>query len=146
MQMQADGEISSGAVLADFYAFAPTFTGGVFVAAGDVNGDGRADIITGAGPGGGPEVKVYSPLTGALVSDFFAYAPTFGGGARVAAADVNGDGRADIITGAGPGGGAQVNVVDGTRLGQVQANGEAAALLDDFFAFAPGFAGGVFVG
>ena len=35
--------------VASFYAFAPAFTGGVSVAAGDVTGDGIADIITAAG-------------------------------------------------------------------------------------------------
>jgi photosystem II stability/assembly factor-like uncharacterized protein len=33
--------------MADFFALDPGFTGGVFVAAGDVNGDGRDDIIVG---------------------------------------------------------------------------------------------------
>ena len=36
------------------------------------------------------------------IAGFHAYDQIFGGGVRVAAADVNGDGMADIITGAGP--------------------------------------------
>src|SRR5262249_8976968 len=37
----------------DFMAYDPRFSGGVYVAVGDFNGDGIDDIITGAGAGGG---------------------------------------------------------------------------------------------
>jgi hypothetical protein len=61
---------------------------------------------------------------------------------------MNGGLTADIITGAGPEGGPHVKVVDGTQLGNVQANNEIAdaALLDSFYAFSAAFTGGVLVG
>jgi hypothetical protein len=56
---------------------------------------------------------------------------------RVAAlADINGDGKAEVITDAGPGGGPHVQVFYGANL----------AVLDSFFAYSPNFADGVFVG
>ena len=62
-------------MLTSFYAFAPSFTGGVTVALGDVNGAGKLDVIAGAGPGGGPQVIVVDgtkfstiPSTGILPS------------------------------------------------------------------------------
>jgi hypothetical protein len=126
-----------------FFAYDPSFTGGVFVAAADVNGDGRADLITSVGPGGGPHVRVFDGATGAPLAErlgsFFAYDPSFTGGVFVAAADVNGDGRADIITSVGPGGGPHIKVFDG-------ATGITLATpLGTFFAYSPGFTGGVFV-
>ena len=102
--------------LGGFFAYDPAFPGGVNVAAGDVNGDGLADIITGAGPGGGPHVRIWSGADFSELFGFFAYDPAFPGGVNVAAGDVNGDGLADIITGAGPGGGPHVRIFERSGL------------------------------
>jgi FG-GAP repeat len=99
-------------VIFSFFAYDPTFFGGVTVAAGDVNGDNRADIITGAGPGGGPHVKAFSGADLSLLSNFFAYGAGFRGGVFVGAGDVNGDAKADILTGPGQGGAADVRAFD----------------------------------
>jgi hypothetical protein len=109
----------------------------VNVSAGDVNGDGFADIVVGAGAGGGPAVRVFSGANPAIkLSDFFAYASTFTGGVRVAVADVDGDGFGDIITAPGAGGAPDMRVFDFATL----------ARLDEFLAYDPSFLGGVFVG
>ena len=78
------------------------------------DGDGLDEIVTGAGPGGGPHVNVLTLATGAVTNSpsFFAYDPDFGGGVR-GRGDVDGDGLADIVTGAGAGGGPHVEVFDG---------------------------------
>jgi Tol biopolymer transport system component len=104
---------ATGLEVMRFLAFGRGFHGGVRVAAGDLNADGKADIIVGAGPGGLPQVKVYDGPTGVELRSFLAYDPGFTGGVYVAAGDINGDTRADIITGMGPGGWPQVKVFDG---------------------------------
>jgi hypothetical protein len=128
-----------------FFAYASTFTGGVRVALGDVNGDGSTDVITGAGPGGGPQVNVYNVnnATGAvsLQKSFFAFnAPSFTGGVYVAAGNTNGDAFADVIVGAGATGGSRVQVYAGSATGVV-----TTSTLNDFFAYSPAFTGGVVV-
>ena len=101
---------ATNAILSQWYAYPASFTGGIFVAVGDIGNDGTFEVVTGAGPTGAPVVAVWDPFTGALLAQFMAYAESFTGGVRVAVNDGNGDGIADIVTGAGPGGGPQVNV------------------------------------
>jgi autotransporter-associated beta strand protein len=126
----ADGEL-----VRSFFAYANGFRGGVRVATADVTGDGVPDIITGAGPGGGPHVRVFDGVTFAVVREFMAYDPAFAGGVFVAGSQINFDGHADIITGAGAGGGPHVKVFDGAT----------GATLSSFYAYDPRFAGGVSV-
>ncbi|AMV24943.1 FG-GAP repeat protein [Gemmata sp. SH-PL17] len=87
-----------GEELASFLTFDSTFRGGVSVVAGDVNRDGFADIITGAGAGAANgHVKALSGRTRELLASFQAY-NGFTGGVRVSAADVNGDGVSEVVT------------------------------------------------
>ncbi len=126
----------TGAEVRSLLLFDPNFRGGLYVAAADTNLDGFAEVIVGAGEGGGPAVAVVDGATGATSASFFAYGADFRGGVRVAAGDVDGDGRADVVTGAGPGAAPHV------RAFNVAARGREVA---SFFAYDPAFTGGVTV-
>jgi hypothetical protein len=127
---------ATGDQIANFFVYEPSFTGGLYVAVGDVNNDGRGDILTGTGNGGGPRVRVLDGATlgQTVLEDFFAYEDTFRGGVLVASGDVNGDGRDDIITGTGVGGGPRVIAFD-----------RSGSVLQNFFAYEDSFRGGVLV-
>jgi len=83
---------------------------GVNVAAGDIDGDGFDEIVTGAGPGAvfGPHVRAFDydgagPAVPRPGVSYFAYG-TLKFGVNVACGDVDGDGVDEIITTPGPGG------------------------------------------
>ena len=91
-----------------FLAYDASFTGGVRVAVADVNRDGIRDVITSPGQGGGPVVRVWTEPPGQMVTQYNAYDPSFRGGVFVAAARIDNNAIADIVTGAGAGGGPHV--------------------------------------
>ncbi len=124
----------NGNLKKQFLAYDKNFRGGVNVAAGDVDGDGQDEIITGVSSGGGPQVKIFSGL-GALKSQFFAYDKNFRGGVNVAVADVDGGARnkkAEIITAPGQGGGPHIIIFN-----------NYAQKVGQFFAYDKNFRGGV---
>jgi len=109
---------------AEFLAFERFFRGGVYVAVGDIGGDGRIEIAVGANAGASAAVAVYNAKTTEHLDQFYAYGQVdnvgpFGGGARVTIEDYNRDGKADLITGAGPGSYPHLRVWDLTDLSQI---------------------------
>ncbi len=138
-QFLAGADPAQGKILADFFAIDdPKFRGGVRVAAGDLNGDGRVDLVVAAGIGGGPRIAIFdgqSLLPGnapkKLVADFFAYESSLRNGATVSLGDVNGDGKVDLITGAGPGGAPRVTVFSGADI--LANRGATSTRIADFF-------------
>jgi hypothetical protein len=84
------GNIVVGGLVHEFMAFDFRFTGGVNITTGDLDGDGRAELITGAGRGGGPHVKIWkfdvSDQRMVLAGQFMAYDLNFRGGVSVSSA------------------------------------------------------------
>ncbi len=147
----------TGDIVFDTNAFESGFTGGVFVAGGDFNNDGYAEIVVTADQGGGTRVLVYdgqAAATGATVilADFLGLADTAGvpdttfrGGLHPAVADVNGDGIPDLVVAAGDTGGPRITVWDGVGIAAAGGGQPTINPLANFFAFESDLRDGAFV-
>ncbi len=93
-------------------AFEVSFTGGVRVAVADVTGDGQRDVIAVPAFGGGPFIRVYDGVDGALLRTVPIFENTFRGGLYVDVKDALGTGYAQILVGAGFTGGPRVSLYD----------------------------------
>lgn len=80
-----------------FFAYDPTFRGGVNVAVGDLDGDNHDEIVTGPGNGGSPHVKVYDQNGQEKMGQFFAFDRNSRSGVDVSIADLDSDGTQEII-------------------------------------------------
>jgi hypothetical protein len=94
--------------------YVASITTGATVASGDTNGDGLWEVITAPGAGVAATVKVFNGQTGGLIRQFAGFESTFKGGVSLAAGDIDGDGMAEIVLGAGSGGQSRVRVFNGS--------------------------------
>jgi hypothetical protein len=88
----------NGAPLLPESAPFPGFTGSITAVAGDVNGDGKPDLIAAAQNAGGT-VAVFDGATGALLGEAPVF-PGFNGQVSVGVAELSGNGYADILVAA----------------------------------------------
>ena len=102
-------------MLNEFYAYpesnAANLRNGVYVAVGDFDGDGKADLAFGSGQGGGPRIFIISGdlirqqmLTQAQsnpIANFFAFDSSQRNGVRVIVKEGNGDGDRELVVSSG---------------------------------------------
>lgn len=123
-------------MLRSFLAYQGSFFGGIYVSAGDLDGDQKAKIIVGLGAGAESFVRVFYGASPDEIFQFPVANSKFHGGVRVGLVrDLNGNGRTEIITGTGPGGGSHVQVFDGLT----------HQILDDLIVDKANLSGGIFV-
>jgi hypothetical protein len=129
-----------------FVLTGPGFEEGANLAAGDLSGDGYADLVFGSGWGASRVLALSGKdlvLAGARTTlvDVTPVGPGYDNGVRVGLRDLDGDGRDDLLLGSGPESGNRVVGYNGRDLTPTG----LPPLALDFTVYA-GFTGGLYVG
>lgn len=82
---------------------------GVRVSVCDLENDGLKEIVTAPGAGKSDPVKIFSSF-GDYKYEFYPYGSDFTGGVRIACGDIDSDGKDEILTGPGIGGGPHLKI------------------------------------
>jgi hypothetical protein len=123
-------------VVGEMNVFDPAWRGGAWIAAADVTGKGRVNLIVGMDAGGPGIVRIFDLVQQRVLGEWTPYPRGFRGGVRVAARDVDGDGVLDIVCVPGAG-------LRNSPLHVI--NGKTGRPLGELPTF-EGFEGGAFVG
>jgi uncharacterized repeat protein (TIGR01451 family)/fimbrial isopeptide formation D2 family protein len=124
-----------------FFAYEPSFRGGVRVYGADVTGDGIAEIITAPGPGRPGQVKVFTDSGAPLPQySFYPFGPGYTGGIEIAAGSITAAGTIQIVAAQNRGGTVRVFDVNPAAPAPV-----ATAPIRQLKPFGAGYRGGVTV-
>ena len=115
----------------DFFTHEPSFLGGINVAVFDLNNDGRQEIIIAPASAGPAEIKIFD-YQGSLKNSFFIADRNWRGGLSIAAGDLDGKGKAQIVAGFGPGHEPQIRLIN-----------SEGRVIGVFLAYEKSFRGGV---
>lgn len=116
---------ADGSEIGSFLAYDQSMGVGVNVVACDLDGDGTNEIVTSPQRGGGPHVRTFDRMGRPIDPGFFAYDQSMREGVNLACGDLDGDGRAEVVTLPAAGGGPHVRVWDET--------GDGIAMTTEFF-------------
>lgn len=103
---------TDGTLITSFDAYDDGMDWGIEVATGDLDGDGRPEIVTAAGAGTNGHVRVLDETGQALylVNGFFPFGTETRNGLFAAVCDIEGDGVSELVTASGPGGPPRVSL------------------------------------